>query len=319
MLPNLPIADFRFEFSIEGRPLLPAYAGSAWRGALGHALKRAVCVVRDTPCPACLLYRSCVYPYIFDTPPPPDSAKMRHYLNAPHPYALRVEDGGDGAGAYALGLTLFGNAQRYLPYVVHALERAGKQGIGGKRQTFVLVQTLQAEENGAAGWRSVFRPGQPLTPYPAACPQIPPVPETLEIVLETPLRLRNGERYVDAAGFRFADLFGSLLRRISMLTYFHTDAPLETDFAGLTQKARAIETIDPRLRWQDWTRYSSRQQAEMQMGGLLGRFGLNGAEIADFWPYLWLGQWTLAGKAATMGLGRYRIVSADLPPPATVG
>jgi CRISPR/Cas system endoribonuclease Cas6 (RAMP superfamily) len=51
----------------------------------------------------------------------------------------------------------------------------------------------------------------------------------------------------------------------------------------------------------------------MQMGGILGSFLLNGEELADFWPYLWLGQWTHAGKGATMGLGRYRIVTASLP------
>jgi CRISPR/Cas system endoribonuclease Cas6 (RAMP superfamily) len=49
------------------------------------------------------------------------------------------------------------------------------------------------------------------------------------------------------------------------------------------------------------------------MGGLLGRFRLHGPDIAPFWPYLWLGQWTHAGKGATLGLGRYRIVPASLP------
>lgn len=53
----------------------------------------------------------------------------------------------------------------------------------------------------------------------------------------------------------------------------------------------------------------------MQMGGLMGSFRLDGVELDDFWPYLWLGQWTHAGKAATMGLGRYTIVpvGTDLP------
>jgi hypothetical protein len=313
MLPDLPIADFKFEFRMEGRCALPAYAGSAWRGALGHALKRAVCVVRDTACADCMLYRTCVYPYLFETPPPQDSAKMRRYDSAPHPYALLVDAAPDAGPAYTLGLTLFGRAHRYLPYLIHALEKAGKQGIGGKRQLFELTQVVQADPGDASAWRKVYRPGQALTPRPSLSPALPPVPQSLAIKIETPLRLRNRERYVTPESFRFADLFGTLLRRISMLTHFHADAPLETDFAGLTQKARAVELLDADLHWQDWTRYSSRQQAEMQMGGLLGCFGLDSASIEEFWPYLWLGQWTLVGKAATMGLGRYRIVAASLP------
>jgi CRISPR/Cas system endoribonuclease Cas6 (RAMP superfamily) len=49
------------------------------------------------------------------------------------------------------------------------------------------------------------------------------------------------------------------------------------------------------------------------MGGLLGRFSLAGEGLEPFWPYLWLGQWTHAGKGTSMGLGQYRIGGAGLP------
>jgi CRISPR/Cas system endoribonuclease Cas6 (RAMP superfamily) len=32
-----------------------------------------------------------------------------------------------------------------------------------------------------------------------------------------------------------------------------------------------------------------------------------------FWPYLWLGQWTHAGKGTSMGMGAYTIQPASLP------
>jgi hypothetical protein len=56
--PLLPFAAFQFRFACEHPDGLPPYPGSAWRGALGWSLKRAVCVVRNTECPDCLLYRS---------------------------------------------------------------------------------------------------------------------------------------------------------------------------------------------------------------------------------------------------------------------
>lgn len=99
-----------------------------------------------------------------------------------------------------------------------------------------------------------------------------------------------------------------------MLTYFHTDTPLETDFRALVEHARRVAIRNAHLRWYDWTRYSSRQQTTMQMGGLLGELELNADGIEPFWPYLWLGQWTHAGKGASMGLGRYTIAGAGLPP-----
>jgi len=305
MNPTLPVAAFQFDYHAEQPGGLPAYAGSAWRGAFGHALKRTVCVVRDVACADCLLYRSCAYPYIFETPPPPGSAKLRHYTAAPHPFALAV--GPDGAQTpYRLGVHLFGRGLQYLPYIIHALDKAGAHGLGKQRRAvFRLAEVSQ--QDGGGDWHRIFAPGLALSPRGPVVPTPPPVPKTLRIELQTPLRLRREDRAVTAPDFQFADLFSALLRRVSLLTYFHTDTPLETDFAGLTQAAKTVRLLAPDLVWWDWTRYSTRQQASMDMGGLLGGFGLDGAEIEAFWPYLWLGQWTLVGKAATMGLGRYRI------------
>ena len=154
---------------------------------------------------------------------------------------------------------------------------------------------------------SIYRPGEPLTVQPAQMPQPAPMPPQARLVLETPLRLRRGEHHVGPEDFRFSDLFSSLLRRVSMLTYFHTDTPLETDFAELVRRSKAVRLTAADLHWHDWTRFSSRQQTTMEMGGLLGAVELDLAGMDPFWPYLWLGQWTHAGKGTSMGLGKYRI------------
>ncbi len=304
---SLDFSEYRLHFQTQDAPRLPHYAGSTWRGALGHALKRTVCVVRDTPCASCMLHRNCAYPYLFETPPAPDSAKMRRYTAAPHPFVIAIDPAQTGRD-YVLGLTLFGRGQQFLPYMLHAFGKAGALGLGKYRQRFDLVRVQQHRMSGAGeAWPVIHAPGEPLAPLHIPPPERPPLPDALRVEILTPLRLRHQERYVTPADFQFADLFSSLLRRISMLSYFHTDTPLETDFAGLTRQARTVEVLEPDLSWWDWTRYSTRQESEMQMGGLLGHFSLRGEQLADFWPYLWLGQWTHAGKAATMGLGRYRL------------
>jgi hypothetical protein len=94
-----------------------------------------------------------------------------------------------------------------------------------------------------------------------------------------------------------------------MISYFHTESPLEIDFAALTTQARAVHLSAAQLDWFDWTRYSSRQETEISMGGLVGTVELVGYDLAEFWPYLWLGQWTHVGKGTSMGMGAYSIES----------
>lgn len=311
---DLPFILLDFEFQHEGPLQLPPYAGSAWRGALGWALKRTVCVVQHTPCPQCLLYRSCVFPYLYETPPPQDSRKLRKYPTAPHPFVLRIKPGQKGP-QHRLGLVLIGNAYRQLPYFIHALEQAGRQGIGSRRQPFKLQTVSQSTGPDHSQWTTLHTPGGAISPLTLQPAIVPNLPDRLVIHLETPLRLRQHDHLVTPAQFSFGHFFTALLRRLSLLSYFHTDQPWETDFGRLIRQAQGVPHHHPKLHWYDWTRYSSRQETTLEMGGLLGQFELHGPDITELWPLLWLGQWTHAGKGATLGLGQYRVELASLPTP----
>lgn len=86
----LPMGQYRARFLVESGLKLPGFLGSTIRGAFGHALKNAVCVTRLERCEPCLLYRTCPYTYIFETPPPPSADKMRLYRAAPPPLCARL-------------------------------------------------------------------------------------------------------------------------------------------------------------------------------------------------------------------------------------
>ncbi len=304
----LTVSRYRLHFIAQEPLRLPAYAGSAWRGAFGHALKRLVCVTHEPHCPDCLLYRSCSYPYLFETPPDPAIALLRKYPAAPHPFLLHppadtrrpLTEGEETL----LDLTLFGHGHRYLPYIIHALDQAAARGLGTHRGRLALAAV---EQQVATGWTPIYQPDGPLTLQPPHIPEPPPCPERLTLRIDTPLRLAVDNDHITPDTFRFTHLFGSLLRRVSLLIAFHGDAPLTTDFAVLARAADAIPLITTRLRWRDWNRYSSRQRNTVPMGGLVGEIELNGGGLEPFWPWLWLGQWTHAGKGAVMGLGGYRI------------
>lgn len=317
--PALPLGVYRFVFERAPHARARGYDGSAWRGAFGHALRRTVCVTRLPACDRCLLYRSCVYPYVFETPPPPESERMRRYPAAPHPFVLvRPLAEAPEARRIEVGVTLIGYAVRQLPHVVYAMQQAGRGGIGRRRVGHTLVQVEQrcgpiADD----GWEVIFRHDASLAARDPFVPVPPPLEGDVRVRLLTPLRVRRDGHLVGADAFTPGDLLVPLLRRVSLLSYFHTDRPLEVDFKGLVTAARTIRSPEARLQWHDWTRYSSRQHTDMRMGGLVGSFALRAQDAAPFWPLLWLGQWTHAGKAASMGLGRYRLESASLPESAS--
>jgi hypothetical protein len=308
--PVIPIKQYRFYFTSAGPWRLPEYPGSAWRGAFGHALKRTVCVVRNTPCIQCLLKNACAYSYIFETPPPAGAEKMRKYDAIPHPFVLRFPENLSPDSDYSLDVILFGHGQRFFPYIVHALQRAGQVGIGGHRQAFALHRADEVDSHGRL--HSIYQNGELQPQQQAVSPTVPHMPAQAELVFHSPVRIKQDQKNLSPGDFNFGPLFGSLLRRISMISYFHTDTPLETDFAGLAAKARTVQFAGRQLRWYDWTRYSSRQQAEMSMGGVIGSVVLDTQGLEDFWPYLWLGQWTHVGKGTSMGMGAYSIRPASL-------
>ena len=356
--PMLPLARYRVRFREHVPPggvsiasPRAGYLGSAWRGAFGHALRKAVCVTRLPACDPCVLLRSCPYPFLFESRTPPGAGKLTRYPRTPGPVVLEPADPRfdtrPGDGALNLGVTLFGSAADHLPYVVHALEQAGRQGLTGRRVVLDLLD-VQVESRGpgagdagstgdaadadercdptpafepAGGranadmrgdaaereeWTPIFEPGGGLSPVPARPPALPPAPpRTVRVRLLTPLRVKRREHFVGVQDFDFRALTSGLLRRISLLTYFFGETPLETDFAGLLRHAETVPVAGRALHWREWTRYSSRQNEKLQMGGLVGSFELAGADLDRFWPLLWLGQWTHAGKACSMGLGRY--------------
>ncbi len=311
-LPELTIARFNLQFAASRPYRIEGYRGSAWRGVLGHALRRLACMTREKSCPGCVLYRSCIYSYIFETPPPPGSAKLSRYTAAPHPFVLVVPAEAPVGLAYGeqLGLNLFGRGANYLAYLVRALQQAAEEGLRPENVPLRLAAVEQEDVPGSGHWTPIFDGQGSLAPEQPAQATWPEPWARTRVNIRTPLRLRRNNDLITPESFTFADLFSNLLRRISLITYFHTETPLETDFAALVASSREVSVDERRLQWRDWTRYSGRQQTHMQMGGFVGSFTVATGERPELWPYLWLGQWVHAGKGTSMGLGRYDLEQA---------
>lgn len=253
----------------------------------------------------------CAFPAIFDpTPPRPGAAATHPFLSndpdatPPPPYVLQPADAvsDDPDGCIALGLTLFGPAQRRLPYALQALHRAGATGLTGRRVVLELIDVaLEQYAGGAFRWEPRNR-GSDTT---RASDAVPPVPSAIRIRLLSPLRIRQRGRLVPPDGLDFRLFAANLLRRASLLSAYYGTAPMEASFASLLEGASRVAVVRRRLSWRDLHRYSTRQNTAMKMGGLTGSFEIAHPELEALWPLLWLGQWTHVGKGTTMGLGRY--------------
>lgn len=85
---SLPISRYRLGLRAREEGDLPSFLGSTLRGAFGHALKEAVCVMEHRDCTRCMLAERCIYPYLFETPAPPDLPLLRGQQQAPRPFVL---------------------------------------------------------------------------------------------------------------------------------------------------------------------------------------------------------------------------------------
>ncbi len=312
-----PLVRFRFMLRAEDAIRLPDYAGSAWRGLLGHGLRSTACVTRQPTCEGCLLVQNCVYSTLFETPATPEAAKLG-YSALPHPFVLDIDPKLprtlEPGAHYPLTIHLFGAAITQAPYLIHAFNVAGQRGIGGDSRGRFTVASVQRETTpGSNDWKPVYvcTDGVYKTSEPNALvpPPAPPAPARLRLV--TPLRIKHNGRFLRARQLTALDFVRALYRRLRTLALLQGGDTTSFEPRRLVPDPTAISLRADWLRWHEWTRYSSRQHTEMQFGGLIGEVELHGAGLADLWPALWLGQWTHVGKGTAFGLGGYRISSGS--------
>lgn len=308
--PSLPVLHLRLSFKAADDRAVGAIGGDVWRSAFGMHLRRRVCVTGAAQCEGCPLRSACVYPQVMETRAGSDAALLREDSDAPNPYVLSPRSG-PAETQQILDLLLFGRGIAHAEVVVPALVAAAETGLGSRR-TRLKLETV--ERVNASGRVVAWKPG--MTPNSVDIP-VPPVPETVTVHLESPLRLRIQQQDLRPAQFAVAPFLSALLRRTSLLTRCFGDAA-QTPSAELARtlilSAEGLELHDPALRWTSRHRWSSRQQRSMPTGGIVGRFNLRG-DLAPIWPWLWRGQWVHVGKGTVMGLGRYRL---EVPrPPVT--
>ncbi|PXF54184.1 MAG: hypothetical protein C4B58_16100, partial [Deltaproteobacteria bacterium] len=231
---------------------------------------------------------------------------MRKYTAAPHPFILEpsvknqttYKKGED----ISFGLTLIGRATDYLPYFIYALDELGRIGIGKGRGKYELRRVLEenplkdeAPISQEQGNRRVIYRGEdkmlaqlnrPIRWSDILTLSSPLAEMRFSFITPTRIKYKNSL----TKDLEFHVLFRNLLRRISLLSYFHCDHRLDDQgFKDLIEQAHKVQTVKRALCWHDWERYSNRQETRMKMGGFMGEITYEG-NFAPFLPYIRLGE-----------------------------
>ena len=308
-LQNFRLARYRVILTALSTIVMPPYAGSTLRGGFGHAFRKMVCTQGPIDCRDCTLKAVCPYPYIFETAPFEGATQLRTYGDVPRPFVI---DPLDTRGEYRQGesfvfrLTLIGRAIDYLPYFLVSFRELGEIGIGKGRGRFQLTQVLtDGEESIYDGDTQMVHNRNNALSFDDIQQETASLPtDQLTVHLLTPARITHEGQITDKLPFHL--FWRRLIGRISALGYFHCGESLSLDFKGLIAQAETVRTVQTGLRWHDWTRYSSRQNQKMQLGGLIGDVTYAG-DLAAFLPFVALGAFLHVGKNATFGLGKYQV------------
>jgi hypothetical protein len=305
----LELVRCRAWFETRGALRIADYPGSAWRGALGHALKDTACTRPGTRCAACPERGECPYPPLFDSADGGDP--FRPYVLEPQAFSGYFPAG----SPLALDLILFGWLVGWLPLIADALQRLGERGLGMREPVrLTLIDLQQQTGTDGATWVSLAAPAAVGLPTAPLAPLgLPPAPPRARMDLITPLKIKYRGALIKPETFGPRDLLTALARRIEACAGVLETLPL-TPEPGLWLDSAddLIERAD--LHWLDTHHRSSRQREDLKLGGLVGRLLLRGPVLERCWPWLWLGQWLHLGSSTTIGFGRY-----DLEPLSAVG
>ena len=277
-------------------PISPAeYAGSAWRGAFGHALRERSCQTGMDDCEHCSVRHECAYTYLFETPIARASLRGLN-TNAPHPLIIRPLPNAQ-AHRCELELTLIGAAIDHQALVASAMAQAALGGVG---RLMTRYQLQAVEYHDGRQWSDRMPASHPV-------PTLPRCPEQLMVHMITPLRLKQHEKDRRPSSLTPLLWLLAIRQRLAQLSLCHASEQGIASASLPYLREEDCPALRHALRWIELERYSSRQRRRHQMGGLFGQmaFSLHGLE--DFWPALWHGQYLHAGRLTVMGMGAYRL------------
>lgn len=290
---TLKITRFSIHFKALVPMQFPEYAGSALRGAFGHALKSIACLTasRNRGICNCQPAESCLYRQLFD-PVQKELKTQQRKQDVPPP--LVVEAHGLPISLQAeehahFHIVLIGEMAHHQQMIIQlAWQRALAVGIG---------QHLSTGESQAEllSFQICDQPQQYIEAR-----------SELKLSLATLVRLQHHGGFLRPEQFDPPTFCWAIFRRYLTVAEVYSNLTIDDAFKQHIYQQIQQVTGTANLEWVEWIRYSNRQKKFMNLDGLRGDIELQ--NISDeLYYYLYLGQWLHVGKGCVFGLGQYTL------------
>lgn len=272
------------------------------RSMLGKNLRSMCCISKTSVCTECLYNKTCVYSYIFETCLSPENQTLPGRNKGSHPFSLSVEklNRKNPVEDYSFVITLFGKAVDYLPYIYAAFVRAGQSGIFKARSQFEILSVIANKKNLLIDQNHLDTDNTPPR-ISLADSKVSLQNGEILIELKSPLRFKlQGKFTLD---FTARDFFNCLYRRAKTLCSLYGEIS-EDEIEEKYVPSPSLKITEKKLKWIDFKHYSARQKTQMELGGIVGSFKIEG-EFSEFERgLLRMNKIAGAGKNTNFGLGQ---------------
>jgi len=249
---------------------------------------------------------------------------MRKYENPPPPFIISIPTHINTVykkdDPLSFELTLFGEANKFLPIFLLAVKKMAEDGLGSERGNLEVIALDALYEDGS--FMEIYTPERnkltnannkyafdTFLSFSFPC-------DLVILYFLTPLRLHfadqkketsheNRKKIVDFPP-PFLLLLTRILERAILLSRYYCQAELENDpdFFDLLKQTEAVNILKSELEPVSYHRET--------LKGLAGKIIYHG-ELTPFLPLLKLGEQIHIGKATSFGFGKYRLEARRKP------
>lgn len=325
---KLTVHQLHFTVQAETTIQLDTFKGSALRGAWQTHLRSLYCAEWDNHDP--LHQNLCPVCYLLSRETGTGNIRRPYSFIPP----LTDQNIFKPADRFRFAVNIFGDAERFIPYIVLAVGQMGQhQGLGKKihktksangrkkaqwqRGKYQLVNidavnpiTGEIQTVLAEGDTSVQTPVKPITHAQIVTRAETAIPTNGRLALEflTPTRIIHHKKLMHRP--EFTPLFSRILSRITAIGQQYADnAPMDQDtYARLVSLAETVQLQNDATRWWDVSGHSTRLHREQKMGGFIGTavYFAKAETWRTLLPWVLWGSVVQVGKNTVKGEGVFK-------------
>jgi hypothetical protein len=273
------------------------------RSLLGSELRRLTCITNKKNCKTCIINKTCVYSYIFETHVDKNNEILNGVDRLSHPFVMYAPGNFGSKNSY-FEITLIGEkAIKYFPYIFYAFKNLGEKGILKEKIKYKISKVICNKKNILKN-DSIIIPNNYLDySLEKKLKDSNKKEKLLNLTFKTPVRLKKKGKYI--SNINYEDFLSLSIRRLNILGKLYGDNKELEDFNfdGFLKK----EIIKNKQIWVDFNYFSRRQNKEMKLGGIIGEISFKGVFDDLELKLLEFGEIFNIGKNISFGLGNINL------------